>query len=102
MSNLQVHHTDTKVIQGKLGRGWEFECHECGYRARYIFTNGHDMGSFEILEMGDLEARHCNSALENDDEFVYDHAENQEDEPWLPAEIVEQIEAILARFDFDY
>jgi hypothetical protein len=102
MSNLQVHHTCTKVIQSEWVRGWEFGCDQCGYRAHYLIANGHDMGEFEILELGDPEARHCNTPLDEVYEFVHDHAEDHEEEIGLPAEIVEQIEAILGRFDFDY
>ena len=102
MSNLQVHHTHTKVIQSGSVRGWEFGCAQCGYRARYIITNGHDMGEFEILEIGDPEARHYNASLEEAYELDQQYPEISDEADWLPIEIVEQIEAILGRFDFDY
>jgi hypothetical protein len=105
MDNLKVHFTKTEKIEREDGAGWEFTCDECSYRARYIHFPEHGKQTLEIIDIGDPTARHTNSANQ---ENLAESLPNQasvptiiEDEAsWLTPELREQIDLILAKFEW--
>jgi hypothetical protein len=105
MDNLQVHYTVTERIEGEKGSGWEFTCKECSYRARYIHFPDHGRQTLEIIDIGDPTARHTNSAHQvyldqSSQNGEYEHNIFEDESSWLTPEIREQIDAILAKFDW--
>ncbi len=59
-----VHYTVAKRILDDEGRGWEFYCQICGYRARYIIGAAQNFRKMEILEIGNPLVRHSSEAFD--------------------------------------
>ncbi len=118
--NPDIHFTIAHRVIDAFGEGWEFECDQCGYRARYRadpFTQGQRL---EIIDIGDPTIRHVDDqsqidpiydAIDNDridnqlsDPAVPDAVDFNEgpidfDESWITPEIQSIFERILEKLD---
>ncbi len=107
-----IHHTEINRIQNGDEGGWEFVCHNCGYRARYTIDK-HGSQKLEILFLGNSSARHTSGPLDRvppGDPQVVERPEPPDDvglrsgdlgvdETWLPEDLRDQVEAILRKFE---
>jgi hypothetical protein len=59
-----IHYTVAKRILDEEGRGWEFYCQICGYRARYIIGPTQNLRKMEILDIGNPLVRHSSDAFD--------------------------------------
>lgn len=110
MSNQKIiiHQTNTNSITTTSLDGWEFSCHLCGYKARYLIESGDQ--KLELLNIGDPRARHTSSPIDGTYDFdnsIIDHGQgrsdfgNFEDRVWLPPELEQQLDEILRHLDGD-
>ena len=106
MDNFTIHYTKTEKLQGKNGSGWEFSCKECSYRVRYIYLSENTDRTLEIINIGDPTARHTNNSETEfrDQELPRPRIEanaGEDKSAWLTSDLLDQIQAILAKFDWD-
>lgn len=99
-----IHQTHVNRISNPESDTWEFVCPTCGYQARYHTQNGQGPRQFQVLHIGDSQARHVSgheppsspgsvsadaSAVAGDDEI----------ETWLTPELRQQLADILENVD---
>ena len=93
-SDHAIHHTEIFQIMGAAGEGWEFCCNDCGFRARYYLSDCYQKVKLEIINLGDLYARHLSDSLarpEDQDEYF--------EGGWLTPEIRRTIQRIVEKLD---
>lgn len=98
--NPSIHYTLTRLVPGTVAHGWEFVCPTCGYQIRY--TPGANPGSyrFEILHLGDTQARHFSRSIQTEPSPVHATPElDADDEAWLTPELRQQMEDLLRDVD---
>lgn len=100
---LFIHQTITSRINSDDREGWEFICEDCGYRACYTLDESSGTNNLQIIDFGNLNARHVSSEingknLEATSLVPTPNETDLDEEYWLTPELRQQIEAILKDF----
>jgi hypothetical protein len=105
-----IHHTEINKIHNGEEEGWEFLCHNCGYRARFTVDRTGTQ-RLEIIFIGDPSARHISHealeetyVMQEDCLCTPDDAGSsdifyEDEEAWLTPELRAQVEKIIGNFN---
>jgi hypothetical protein len=98
-NNPHIHHTITQRTQAEGQDGWEFVCPICGYRARYRSQDNFGTQQFEILQVGDPQARHTSNHTPVRSVQPWHTEMTNVDESWLTDDVRRQMEDLLDDVD---
>lgn len=102
IGNLSVHQTTTNRIWDAEGVCWEFVCLTCGYQARYVAQPTNGSQQFEILSVGDPQARHTGNHVHVTPTVSWPEPAPDGDESWLTPELRRQMEELLRDIDMGH
>ena len=101
-NNPIIHHTHVNRISNSESDTWEFVCPTCGYQARYHTQNGQKSRQFQVLHIGEPQARHISSHERSGSPgggSVKVVAGDDDVETWLTPELRQQLADILENVD---